>query len=365
MNYEVMEINDFKKFLELEEEWNFLLSQSQCNIPFLRHEWLMLWWEHFGCTNRFSFIVIRKAGELVFAMPLMETVSYNIGIPFITLESVTNYHSYRYHFLMKGKNREIIETFWKYLCCRPRTWHMLKLSEMPSDIPSYEFLFQRVCLDGYIARLFPMYDSPYLPVQGEWDQYLGSLRSKFRSNMRNRIKRLKQLGNVTYELICDPSDIKGHLTRGFEIEQKSWKGKSGTAIACDSKLLSFYTRWAETAAEKKWLQLSFLKVNGQAVAFDYSLKYQNRLYCMKIGYDPDFYQYSVGQLLCEEVLKKCFEDRIVEYNFLGTMTTQKSDWTNLSIKHFRLFVYNRSWISLLHCMYEFLLKQNLKKWLKS
>jgi len=36
----IKEISDFEEFLALEREWNELLAESHCDIPFLRHEWL-------------------------------------------------------------------------------------------------------------------------------------------------------------------------------------------------------------------------------------------------------------------------------------------------------------------------------------
>ena len=36
----IKELSDIDEFLALEGEWNELLAESDCDIPFLRHEWL-------------------------------------------------------------------------------------------------------------------------------------------------------------------------------------------------------------------------------------------------------------------------------------------------------------------------------------
>lgn len=363
--YKVEEINEFNKFLTLEKEWNLLLSQSYYNIPFLRHEWFRTWWEHFGNTNQMVVIIIRKANHLVLALPLMEVINSFFFVPFITLQSMTNDHSFCYHLLLRRNEEEALRMLWQYLRHRPRPWDLLLLQDLPSDVPGYELLLNHARQDHHRAELRESYDSPYLPIKGEWEQYLATLKPKFRSNLRNRTGRLQKRDKITYEVISDSNDIKASLAKGIEIEQKSWKGKIGTAIACDPTLTSFYSKWAQTSASENWLRLSFLKVGGHEVAFDYSLSYQNRMYCMKIGYDPEFYPYSVGQLLCAEILKRCFEDNIIEYNFLGESTVQKLDWTQGFRTHVNIFIYNHSLTSNLHFLYKMWFKRNLKLWLKS
>lgn len=361
MKFETIEINGFEEFLDMEHEWNLLLSKSHYNVPFLRHEWLRLWWSHFGHANKLVIILVRKAGCLVFAIPLMEVKKNYMGVPFIILQSMTNSHSCRYHFMMMPGEEDAVKSFWDYLRNRKRKWHLLQLRELPSDISQYEMLLRIAREDNCRADIWPMYESPYLPLQSNWDEYFSSLKRKFRSNYRNRSKRLNQLGEVTCELIDNPNDITGELSKGFEIEKKSWKGESGTAIGCDPNLTSFYSQWAKVAFEQKWLQLSFLKVNGNSVAFDYSIEYEDRLYCMKIGYDPEYSPYSVGQLLCGESIKRSFENNLIEYDFLGETTVQKRDWTGHSKENIWLFIYNCNWKSQISYLYRFWLKRNLKR----
>jgi len=227
---------------------------------------------------------------------------------------------------------------------------------------TYEVLCDTARKDSFPAEIWRGGDSPYVRINGKWNAYWEGLKPKFRSNMRNRLKRLEQLGTLDYEVVTDSSAIESALTDGFAIEQKSWKGENGTAIACRQDTMSFYTRWADTAAKNGWLRLSFLTINGRRVAFDYSIHYNNRLYCMKIGYDPAYSQYSVGQILCSKILQQCFEDGVSEYDFLGETTTQKMDWTSLVRARLSVFIYNRTVPARLH-LYNSRIRRHLKHWI--
>lgn len=363
MAYEVLEISELDQFWKLEEEWNSLLSVSHCDIPFLRHEWLSNWWLHFGGSNRLAVVCIRKNGGLVGAFPLMEVRTTFAGLPFIILQSITNAHSFRYHFLLLPGEEDSLTAFWQYLRGRSRRWDLLQIEEIPADVPAYEVLCHTARKNSFPAEIWRGGDSPYVRINGKWNAYWEGLKPKFRSNMRSRSKRLEQFGELDYEIVTDPSSIGSALADGFAIEQKSWKGEKGTAITCRQDTMGFYTRWADAAAKNGWLRLSFLTVNGRRVAFDYSICYNNRLYCMKIGYDPAFSQYSVGQILCSKILQKSFEDELSEYDFLGETTAQKTDWTSLARKRLSVFIYNRTlpaWMQL----YKFRVRQVLKNWIK-
>jgi len=42
-------IIDERGFLGLQPEWDAVLSASNQDVPYLRHDWLLQWWRAFGC----------------------------------------------------------------------------------------------------------------------------------------------------------------------------------------------------------------------------------------------------------------------------------------------------------------------------
>jgi len=362
MTYTVTEINDPREFSLLEPEWNLLHAQSYRPLPFTRHEWFRLWWEHFAGTNRLSVLIVRKGARLVAAMPLMEApLPFSCGAR-IQLQSLTNFHSYWYRWLVAAGEEAAALEAWDYLRRRERAWTLVQLRGLSTDDPVCQLLTREVRRQGHPVGVWPAYESPSLPIQGRWDDFLAGLKPKFRSNLRNRRRRLEALGDVRIERVLDPSDVPAALEEGFRIEQAGWKGERGSAIACRPELVGFYTRWAEIAADRKWLRLFFLSVGGKRIAFDYTVAFENRLYCMKIGYDPAFGAYSPGQLLCAEVLKRCHDEGIDGYEFLGGSNVQKRDWNPRHHQKVWLYLYNRSMAARLHHASKFLVKQQIKRW---
>jgi CelD/BcsL family acetyltransferase involved in cellulose biosynthesis len=265
---------------------------------------------------------------------------------------------------MEKGEEEALKEFYNYLHVRRDMWHVIQFQRVPSDLLDNVAVIQNARENNFIAETVDSYHSPYIQIECGWDEYMSTLKSKFRSNLRNRTKRLNRLGKVDYELINGSKDIEKVLRRGYEIEGKSWKRESGSAILCDANLESFYLEVAKVAMQQNWLRLSFLKVGGQYVSFDYSLAYNDKIYCLKIGYDQEFHEYSVGPLLCSEILRSCFENNIKEYDFMGEKTRQKTDWTSASRHHLMIFIYNKSLISRMDYLYRFHLKKRVKSLLK-
>lgn len=330
-------------FLGLEEEWNELLLRAGHDVPFLRHEWFRLWWEHFGGDDRMTVILVRCEGRLQLALPLVERERNVLGLRYRVLDSMTNLHSYHWGIVAVAPEGDAIEALLSHLRCRPERWDVMRLQHLSPE-ESAESVFirgaetRRLCTGLWTAP-----GMPYLPIEGSWESYIATLSRKFRKTLRHRARHLRRLGSPEFEVYTDESDVSKMLPIGLEVEKRSWKGRVGSAIACDPVLTSFYTRIAEMAARKGWLRITLLRVGDRYAAFDFSLKYDNRWFCLKLGCDPEFAQCSVGHLMAEHILKRCHEERVVDCNLMALR-----EWRPRLRRQTWLYVYNRGpipWIS--------------------
>lgn len=347
-------------FQALEGEWNDLLAESTCPVPFLRHEWLSTWWTHFGPGHRLVLILARRSGRLVLAAPLMEVDRRFLGRPLRVLQSITNPHSFRYGVLFRKGDGAAVDAFWAYLRDRPRPWDMLQLARVPRGNGVNELATpaarQRIAVDTV-----PSLTSPLVRIEGDWEAYESTLKTRFRQNLRNRAKRLRALGTVTFETLADPAPALAALDHGFALEASGWKRENGTAILLDPNLESFYRKVAEIAAAKGWLRLFFLKVNDRPAAFAMRLLYENKVYCIKVGNDPEFSPYSVGQLLSREMLRWAHEQGVTEYEFMGERSRQKLDWARDVREHVTLYAHNTRLRSRLHRFQRLTARRLLKR----
>ena len=129
------------------------------------------------------------------------------------------------------------------------------------------------------------------------------------------------------------------MADGLKIEAAAWKGDHGTAIASDPAVTEFYVKLAERQADLGQLHLTFLRVGGKRISFNYLLRNNKTLYGVKIGYDPEYHTYSPGNALLNLILQKACADGLAEYDFLGVNDEWKFDWTKETRQHHWLFLF--------------------------
>ena len=354
MTVEVSEIRDPQAFFAQELEWNELLARSHFDVPFLRHEWLRTWWTHFSRNDQISVILARRDGRLAFAMPLLEDKISLGPVKLTALRSLTNTHSFRYHFLLERGREDVIEAVWDYLLQRDRRWHVLVLADVPMDVGIGEQLLGHVRSHGELAGTWHACESAYLAIDGAWADHEQKMAKSVRKQLRSQRNRLGRQGDVRLEVLTDPDEVAAALPEAFEIERRSWKGERGTAIACNPTLVGFYSELARIAARLGWMRLSFLRVDQTRAAFEYGLQYNRRFHSVKIGYDAErFRKFSTGRLLVMDSIVRCFDERLAEFDFIGPLTNTQAHWRPLTREIGWLFVYRNSLLSRLHYAVKF------------
>jgi CelD/BcsL family acetyltransferase involved in cellulose biosynthesis len=330
-------------FLALEPAWNTLVQRAGIDHPFLTHEWIRTWWDAFGAGKRLHIVLVKARDELVAIAPLMLTEARMYGMRVRQLEFIFNVHTPRIDLIVTRARSDVYRALWRYLAERRGLWDVLILPQLPKGSRTLEELPQAAEAEGFPTGVWASDSSPYLALEGiTADEYMKSLGTKHKSNMRNRKKRLGQLGDVRLETIDTTHGLPEALEDGYRIEAAAWKAEAQTAIQCDPTLVRFYSKMADVAAQKGWLRLHFLSVNGRRVAFDYSVVYGRKFYLLKAGYDPEFSPYSPFNLLCERTVEASFDEGLREFDFLGTDADWKLKWTTTTRRHDWLFVFGKS-----------------------
>jgi CelD/BcsL family acetyltransferase involved in cellulose biosynthesis len=332
-------VSHHQSFLDLEPVWNRLVEQSGIGHPFVRHEWARTWWECFGHGSRLHVLVVKAGDEPIAIAPLMLTERRMYGLRLRILQSMYNDHVPRFEFITSHRPLEAYCAIWRCLVEQKEQWDVLQICQLPGDSRTLVELPRLAGADGVPTGVWPSAHSPYVRLQGSWDGYLQSLDAKHRSNLRNRFKRLGRLGKVELEVVSAGERLPGALEDGFRLEAAAWKDRAGSAIECRADLRLFYERLASRAAQRGWLRLHFLTVDGRRIAFQYSIGYAHKLYLLKPGYDPAYAAYSPGNLLCSMVLEDAFERGLTEHDFLGAADPWKLEWTGESRPHFWLFLF--------------------------
>ncbi len=158
-------------------------------------------------------------------------------------------------------------------------------------------------------------------------------------------RRLAERGDVRLALDSQltPHEAAAWMQRGFEVEDRSWKGRAGSSVLRSPGMADFFIRQAQQAARWGQLELATLLCNDRPVAFSYGLMAKGVFHSMKVGYDPEFAAQHPGQLLRYYLLERFFaEPQRKALDFQGPMTEAHAAWLPESYAVGRLAVAPRS-----------------------
>ncbi|MDQ6693196.1 MAG: GNAT family N-acetyltransferase [Chloroflexota bacterium] len=315
-------------------EWDALLARSACDVPFMTWQWQASWWQHFcqeNCT--LHLLAIREEnGELIGIAPI-----------FIALEPMPPLKEYvrgelrpdgegearRIVRIVGGKDvadyldllapPERLSAVWSsvlgYLQERTGEWDIIDVHSLPDFSPSRDLL-QGLCKEqGLNVRLFAEDVSPVLPLPGDWEAYLGSLRKKDRHELRRKVRKLEGRDDVRWRLV--PATDAAALQRGMQdfidLHRQSGADK---ALFMTDYMASYFLDMASDLASTGWIDLAILDINGEPASAYLSFAYKGRIYLYNSGYDPHFASYSAGVALLAYRINKAIKQGYSAFDFL-------------------------------------------------
>ena len=319
--------------------WDELMERTRLDHPFLTHDWISSWWDAFGSGRELRVIAVFSGTTCIAIAPLMLGTTRVCGIAVRSLELVGNEHTPRSGFIVAERSDVVFRAILEALHGLGRRWEVLVLSQLAAGSQTEAELQRLAKQAGILTGIWRAPPSPRMELRGSWSEYLKSLKAKQRTNLRNRLNRLRRVGPIELEEICGGAQLEAALDDGVRIEGAAWKSAAETAIGSRPEPNRFYRRFAESAARRGWLSLHFLKVGGKRVAFSYGLRFRNTLYLVKQGYDPAYAAASPSQVLCALMFEEAFKRGESALDFLGIDEPWKREWTSESQANSWLYLF--------------------------
>ena len=149
--------------------------------------------------------------------------------------------------------------------------------------------------------------SPVVDLAGfaDWEGWLASRSSNFRSQVRARERRLAREAELAIRASDDPRDLEAVIA----LHERRWEGTS-TAFAGPRG--RFHRAFAQAAATEGWLRIRVLSLDGRDVAAWYGLRYAGQEWFYQSGREPDA-PGSVGFVLLAHTLREALEDGCSAY----------------------------------------------------
>jgi CelD/BcsL family acetyltransferase involved in cellulose biosynthesis len=301
MNYTIIEDDLFRLKKYRDDSGQNLNWSSVYVLP----DWMEVWWQVFGSEADMLVRTVRAGEKVVGIAPLMikKGVAYLIGDT-----DVCDYHDF---IITPGLEKEFFNLILDDL--GKNGIRHLDLKHLRPDSTVLTSLMEIAEKRRY--PIVSTQDALSLEIElpSLWDEYLATLSSKQRHEVRRKLRRLFEEGKVEYRFISNRADLTETMAVFFRMFVESRQDK---AAFLTEKMKSFFILLADTMARKGLLKLGTLILNEQPLAEIMCFDYNRCIYLYNSGYDPHYTSLSAG-LVCKVLaIKAGIEQGYTRFDFL-------------------------------------------------
>jgi CelD/BcsL family acetyltransferase involved in cellulose biosynthesis len=290
----MLELEPVQHPASLRDEWPALAERG--GSVFGTWEWQSLWWEHFGAGRELRLSTARGSdGQLQSILPfylwrarplrIVRAVGHGVGDELGPVGE-------------PAAAREALRAW-----AAAERFDLLVCEQLPGagwagEVPG--------------ARVVARTGSPVLDVAGQtWEEILAGKSRNFREQVRRRERSLERAHEPSYRLVTGGGDLGEALDTLFHLHRLRWGG--GTAFA---RTQAFQRDFAAAAADRGWLRLWLLELDGRAAAAWIGFRFAGDECYYQAGRDPALESQSLGFVLLAHTIRAAVADGVARYRFL-------------------------------------------------
>ena len=291
---------------DLEAEWNDLLAETCCHVPFLRYEYLQTWWQTRGGGEwpedaQLVIVTARQDGHLTGIAPLfMADWEGKSSLMLLGSIEISDYLDLIARPAdMPAFTRELL-AFLKSDASGLQDWERLDLYNVIESSPTPAALETAAAEQGFAYAQEDFRPAMTLSLPGDWETYLAGIDKKQRHEIRRKMRRSysNQLP-VRWYIAQDPRTIDaeiGEFLRLMALDPEK-------AVFLTPPMRENFRLTVRCAFEKDCLLLAFLEIDGNKAAAYLCFDYLDQLWVYNSGMDGTYTEYSPGWVLLGELLK--------------------------------------------------------------
>jgi CelD/BcsL family acetyltransferase involved in cellulose biosynthesis len=139
-----------------------------------------------------------------------------------------------------------------------------------------------------------------------------ALSSGSRKKLRQHRRRLAEKGKLTLSVYETPDAVGRAFDEFLALEAAGWKGKRGSALACDPAEAAFARAMVLDLARGGAASVHALHLDGKPVSTQIVLRAGPAAFTWKTAYDEAMHDFSPGMLLLEDYTKAFLADERIE-----------------------------------------------------
>jgi len=290
-------------------------SQQKLNWSsvFVLPEWMDVWMKSFGEEAEMRIRTVREGYSIIGIAPLMvrDDTALLIGD--------TDVCDYLDFIVSPGREKEFFEMILDDL--KKNNIKRLDLKHVRPDSTVLTILAPLAQGRGLAVETTKDNVSFEMELPASFEEYLESLSTKQRHEVRRKLRRLNEEGNIEYRFVNEGAAVRTTMDTFFKMFVESRRDK---ADFMTEKMASYFRRLADAMAQAGLLRLGVLELDGKPLAEIMCFDYRGCIYLYNSGYDPDYVSLSAGLLSKVLAIKDSIEKGRKKFDFLKGAEIYKS-----------------------------------------
>ena len=294
-----------ESFKTLASYWVKPAYSLRWNCIFALPPWLEIWWNEFGATGHLYLFVARQGRTVVGIAPLFLK---DMEAFFIGSDDLCDCLDF---IIAPGRERDFFNSLLDDL--NGKGIGLLKLRGLRSNSTVLTHLVGMARERGYEVSCAVEDVSVELDLPPTWEEYLGMLSQKQRHEVRRKLRRIREAGEVNYRTVEDSGDVPNAMDILLNLFRQS-NGDKATFM--NARRESFFRSLAQAMAQVRLLRLGILELDSWPIAAVMCFDYGNKVYLYNSGYDPQYTSLSAGLISKILSIKDAIERGRRTFDFL-------------------------------------------------
>ncbi len=275
-----------ESFDSLSSYWNDSRHNLNWGSVFVLPAWLRVWWQTFGAGAELYLRAARQGKKIIGIAPLL------IRDKTASIVGSADVCDYLDFVVAPGREGDFFNVLLDDL--EHKGIRQLALGPLRPESTVLTNLVAIVQNRKYEALYHKVGVSVELDLPSTWDEYLATLAKKQRHEVKRKLRRLWESGNVDYRCVeVGQEEVSDFIDTFLKLFSLSHEEKANFMTA---QMEPFFRSLAAAMAEIGLLRFGIIEKDAQPMAMIMCFDYNNSLYLYNSAYDPNYSYLSAGLL---------------------------------------------------------------------
>lgn len=301
----IIKISNMEEFRKCDNFWRQI--EKYCNI-FTKKEWLESWWENYN-ENKFLrlYVYLDDKDNVIIVLPLMLQIIDGKTVLSQLTDSCSDYYKV---LCGDGCDSELLELL-RYIYDNEQ-YDYFRINNLKDNDKNTILLIKSVLKVNCNVELTVSESTYFINMMNSTYKDYFQHKSK---NFKHKIRHVHREGeNFQFSVINDYNEKI--INKIIQIHQAKWKSEFQISVFYDMRRLAFLKSICYKFSKKNILRIFVLFDGNNIIAYRLGFLYNNIYHDWNTSYDVSYSAKSVGILLCDHVIRYCYDQGIEEFDFL-------------------------------------------------